>query len=170
MSYCSISSLIKGKDRVSLSLAPCLVRDERRGTTCQNLPCFIDGWRGDFQMRWNLVETTSALESWLEIARRTKINVLSLFGWLFINVLVNYQAISRTGPKTERLIILRAATHETQLGDHDFCLSRSHYTDTDPTSRERAATAAIEPGTSSPGVARYTDWAIAPPPPPPQVC
>ena len=64
--------------------------------------------------------------------------------------------ISRTGPKTERLTILRAATHETELGDHDFCLSRSHYTDTDPTSRERAATAGIEPGTSSPGVARST--------------
>ena len=36
--------------------------------------------------------------------------------------------MSRTGPKTERLKILRAATHETELGDHDFCLSRSHYT------------------------------------------
>ena len=36
----------------------------------------------------------------------------------------------------------------------DFC--RSHYTDTDPTSRERAATAGIEPGTSSPGVAHST--------------
>ena len=45
--------------------------------------------------------------------------------------------------------ILRAVTHETDLGDHDFCLSRSHYTDTDPTSRERAATAGIEPGTRS---------------------
>ena len=33
---------------------------------------------------------------------------------------------------------------------------RSHYTDTDPTCRERAATAGIEPGTSSPGVARST--------------
>ena len=63
---------------------------------------------------------------------------------LFLNVLVNYQVISRTGPKTERLTILRAATHETELGDQDFCLSRSHYTDTDPTSRERAATAGIE--------------------------
>ena len=61
-----------------------------------------------------------------------------------------------TGPKTERPTILRAATHETELGDHDFCLSRSHYTDTDPTSRERAATAGIEPGTSSSGVARST--------------
>ena len=35
------------------------------------------------------------------------------------------------------------------MGDHDFCLSRSHYTDTDPTSRELAATAGIELGTSS---------------------
>ena len=52
-------------------------------------------------------------------------------------------------------------------GDHDFCLSRSHYTDTDPTSREWAATAETEPGTSSPGVKRYTDWATPPPPPPP---
>ena len=59
-------------------------------------------------------------------------------------------------PRQERLTILRAATHETELGDHDFCLSRSHYTDTDPTCRERAATAGIKPGTSSPGVARST--------------
>ena len=49
-------------------------------------------------------------------------------------------------PRQERLTILRAATHETELGDHDFCLSRSHYTDTDPTCRERAATAGFEPG------------------------
>ena len=60
-------------------------------------------------------------------------------------------------PRQERLTILRAATHETELGDHDFCLSRSHYTDTAPTSRERAATAGIEPWTFSPGVARSTD-------------
>ena len=37
-------------------------------------------------------------------------------------------------PRQERLTILRAATHETELGDHGFCFSRSHYTDTDPTS------------------------------------
>ena len=55
--------------------------------------------------------------------------------------------------------------NETELGDHDFCLSRSHYTDTDPTSRERAARVGIEPGTFSPGVARFTDWATAPPSP-----
>ena len=68
-----------------------------------------------------------------------------LFVWL-VGFLTS--AISRAGPKTERLTILRAATHETELGDHDFCLSRSQYTDTDPTSWKRAATAGIEPGTS----------------------
>ena len=52
-------------------------------------------------------------------------------------------------------------TLETELGDHDFCLSRSDYTDTDPTSREWVAIAGIEPWTSSPGVARSTDWATA---------
>ena len=66
-------------------------------------------------------------------------------------------------PRQERLTILRAATHETELGDHDFCLSRSHYTDTDPTCRDRAATAGIEPGTSSPGVARSTAELPRPP-------
>ena len=66
-------------------------------------------------------------------------------------------------PRQERLTILRAATHETELGDHDFCLSRSHYTDTDPTCREWAATAGIEPGTSSPGVARSTAELSRPP-------
>ena len=66
-------------------------------------------------------------------------------------------------PRQERLTILRAATHETELGDHGFCFSRSHYTDTDPTSRERAATAGIEPGSSSPGVARSTAELPRPP-------
>ena len=55
--------------------------------------------------------------------------------------------------------IIRAATHETEIGDHDFCLIRSHYTDTDSTSREwvRMATAGIEPGNSSPGGDRFVD-------------
>ena len=73
-------------------------------------------------------------------------------------------------PRQERLTILRAATHETELGDHDFCLSRSHYTDTDPTCRERAATAGIEPGTSSPGVARSTAELPRPPKRPASKC
>ena len=63
--------------------------------------------------------------------------------------------MSRTGPKTERLTILRAATHETgEREDHEVSLSRSHCNDTDPTSRERAATAEIEPRTSSQGIVR----------------
>ena len=45
---------------------------------------------------------------------------VSLFVSFFLNLLVNYWAISWTGPKTERLTILRAATHETELGDHDL--------------------------------------------------
>ena len=44
---------------------------------------------------------------------------------------------------TERLTILHAATQETEQGDHDSCLSRSHYTDTDPTNKKRAAAAGI---------------------------
>ena len=52
----------------------------------------------------------------------------------FLNVRVNNEAILRTGPNTERLTILRAATHEIRKGRQ--CLSRSH-TDTNPTSRER---------------------------------
>ena len=37
-----------------------------------------------------------------------------------------------------RMTILRAATQETEQGDHDFCFSRSYYTDNNPTSREWA--------------------------------
>ena len=61
-------------------------------------------------------------------------------------------------PKTERATILRAATHETELGGYDFCFSQSHYTYTVPTSGERAATAGIEP----PGPPHQE----TPPPPP----
>ena len=46
------------------------------------------------------------------------------------------------GPQNWHLTITSAATEQ---GDHDFCLSQSHYTDTHPTSWERAATAAINP-------------------------
>ena len=51
---------------------------------------------------------------------------------------------------------LCAVTHETERGNQDFCLSRSHYTDTDPTSRERVVTAGSDSRTSSPGVVRST--------------
>ena len=81
-----------------------------------------------------------------------------LVGWLvgFLTFPSTTRLYRGRAPR-QRLAILRAATHETELGDHDFCLSRSHYIDTDPTIRERAATAAIEPGTSSPGVALSCD-------------
>ena len=59
--------------------------------------------------------------------------------------------------KFENCLILRTAKHETERADHDFCLSRSHYADNDSTDREKAATAGIEPRTSSPAVARSTD-------------
>ena len=90
-------------------------------------------------------------------------------GWLvgFLTSSSTTRLYRGRAPRQERLTILRAATHETELGDHDFCFSRSHYTDSDPTSRERAATAEIEPGSSSPGVARSTAELPPPPPPPP---
>ena len=97
--------------------------------------------------------------------RRTKYpSVFCLFG--FLTSSSTTRLYRGRAPRQERLTILRAATHETELGDHDFCLSRSHYTDTDPTCRERAATAGIEPGTSSPGVARSTAELPRPPIPP----
>ena len=52
---------------------------------------------------------------------------------------------------------------ETEWGDHDSCLSRSHYTDTDPMSRDLVPRVGIEPTASSPGVACFTNWATAPP-------
>ena len=55
--------------------------------------------------------------------RRRFVLFVWLVGW-FLNILVNYKVIWRRGPKTERLTILHAATHETELRDHDFCLSR----------------------------------------------
>ena len=42
------------------------------------------------------------------------------------------------GSQDRRLTLLRGATHETEWGDHEFCLSRSHYTDTtQPVGSER---------------------------------
>ena len=88
-------------------------------------------------------------------------SLLFLFG--FLTSSSTTRLYRGRAPRQESLTILSAATHETELGDHDFCLSRSHYTDTDPTCRERAATAGIEPGTSSPGVARSTAELPSPP-------
>ena len=93
----------------------------------------------------------------LKLAREPHLRHSSLFCLFgFLTSSSTTRLYRGRAPRQERLTILRAATHETELGDHDFCLSRSHYTDTDPTCRERAATAGIEPGTSSPGVARST--------------
>ena len=94
--------------------------------------------------------------SWL-----LRIGFVCLFG--FLTSSSTTRLYRGRAPRQERLTILRAATHETELGDHDFCLSRSHYTDTDPTCRERAATAGIEPGTSSPKVACSTAELPRPP-------
>ena len=90
-----------------------------------------------------------------------------MVGW-FLNVLVSNWAISRTGPKTEVrqfLHVLPPRGHtETERGENDFCLSRSHCTGTDQTSRERAPGTGIESTTSWLGVARTIDTATVPPP------
>ena len=61
----------------------------------------------------------------------------SLFNALTVGWLVGFLTSSSTtrlyrgrAPRQERLTILRAVTHETELGDHGFCFNRSHYTDT----------------------------------------
>ena len=79
------------------------------------------------------------------------------------HVLVNCQQLGyiKLGPQDYRLTILSAATYETELGDHDFCLSRSHYTDTDPTTRERVASDWIGGAVSSVGRARDS-WSGGP--------
>ena len=74
----------------------------------------------------------------------------------FLNILVSNYAILCRGHKTDVLTILQAATHNTERGNHNFCLSQSHNTDTNPTSWEPAATAGFEPTTSSPGVQTLT--------------
>ena len=50
---------------------------------------------------------------------------------------------------------------ESERGDRNFCLSRSHYTDTYPTCWKWAPGEGIEPTTSSAGVACSNDWATA---------
>ena len=58
--------------------------------------------------------------------------------WL-VGFLTSSSTIRLYHGRAPRQTILGASTHETELGDHDFCLSRSHYTDTDSTSRKREA-------------------------------
>ena len=121
--------------------------------------------RGWGKKRWIYLLRLSKTEKEME-----RITIYSFYKQGLFVCLVGFLTTSSTNrlyrgraPRQERLTILRAATHETELGDHDFCLSRSHYTDTDPTCRERAATAGIEPRTSSPGVARSTAELPRPP-------
>ena len=67
------------------------------------------------------------LRKTMHILRRSKICLfVCLFG--FLTSSSTTRLYRGRAPKQERLTILRAATHETELGDHDFCLSRSHYT------------------------------------------
>ncbi|RUS89590.1 hypothetical protein EGW08_002608 [Elysia chlorotica] len=72
--------------------------------------------------------------------RKTSLRIasalLGLLGWFNVQQ-QHYIGYIVDGPQDGRLTILCAATHETGRGYHDSCLSRSHYTDTDPTSRER---------------------------------
>ena len=104
--------------------------------------------------RLNTVTRTNAV-----MIRKTFEHAFVCFFVWFVGFLTSSSTtrLYRGRAPRQSLTILRAATHEIELGDHDFCLSRSHYTDTDPTSRERAATAGIEPETSSSGVVRSTD-------------
>ena len=89
---------------------------------------------------------TSAVKLTVEIIMRgtRDVHVWGQRGGIGFVCLVGFLTSSSTtrlyrgrAPRQERLTILRAATHETELGDHDFCLSRSHYTDTDPTCRQQ---------------------------------
>ena len=89
-----------------------------------------------------------------------------LFGWL-VGFLTSSSITRLYRGRAPRQSVWQfyVLPHMRQSGDHDFYLNRSHYTDTDPISRERATTAGIELPTSSTGVARSTDWATAPPVP-----
>ena len=59
-----------------------------------------------------------------------------LFGWL-VGFLMSSSTtrLDRGGSQHWCLTILRAATHETEQGDHNFCLRWSHNTDIHSTSR-----------------------------------
>ena len=80
---------------------------------------------------FGLNETEPAAVTW---------GFLCLFGFLTSS---STTRLHDGGSQDCRLTILVAATHQTELRDHDFCLSRSHDTDTDPTGWEPAATAGI---------------------------
>ena len=92
---------------------------------------------------------------------------LCLFDWL-----VGFLTSSSTTRLYLDMIVLRltsdnlrAATHETELGDHDFCPSWSHYTDTDPTSRSGRSQRESNPG---PPQQESSALPTKPPRPPPR--
>ena len=76
---------------------------------------------------------------------RTKLqksrSVICLFVWLVSQRLRQLLGYIADGPHGRA-----CATHGTELGDNDFCLRRSHYTNTDPTSRERRPQRESNPG------------------------
>ena len=97
-------------------------------------------------------------------------SILSNLHYLFVclfRLLMSSRATGLCRARVPRLTpdsFTRCKTEtETEGGDHDFCLRRSHYIDNNPISWERVAAAGIEPRTSSSGVAHSTDWATAPP-------
>ena len=71
----------------------------------------------------NLVDTTFVSQCFLFF-----LSLVCLFVWSvgFLTSSPTTMLYRGQGPKTERLRIIRAATHKTELGDHDFCLSQSH--------------------------------------------
>ena len=69
----------------------------------------------------------------MQQSREINVDIVEVWLFGFLTSSSTTRLYRGRAPRLERLTILRAATHETELGDHDFCLSRSHYTDTDPT-------------------------------------
>ena len=70
--------------------------------------------------------------------------------------MIFYHPSSASRPQY-RVSRLTSDIFKTDLGDHDFCLSWSHYIDTDPTSRVRTPREGIVPMNSWQGVASSTD-------------
>ena len=60
-----------------------------------------------------------------------------LFGFLTSSSTTRLYSARVPRQSVGQFYVLPACHTKTELGDHDFFLSRSHYTDTDPTSRER---------------------------------
>ena len=97
-------------------------------------------WRAAFQNAVWLVNVPTN-DIWIvsgQVTERWSLQFVLLVGFL-----KSSSTTKLCRGRAPRLTILRDATHETERGEHDFCLSRSHYNGTDPTSRERVAPAGI---------------------------